>query len=163
MQVLVKCWTPEFIDDPTHVVIDVTKTLAQYIWERMELAKRLKALDQHFLGLRYDDYSPEFMDFGPNDLEAICGMMDGSDGGEYGEEDFDSAMEAGCLILPRKFEPAVPTSMRPCSLQISDTDFQWIAYHKHGGAESRAETYSCTEKDLNDWAAELKFKFETGQ
>jgi hypothetical protein len=165
MQILLKCVAPDFVDDPTHAVVELTPALTHYIWDRIQLAKKLKAEDRDFLGLRFDDYSPEFMDFGPADLDVVCKMLSRPDK-EYLEEDFDSDMDAGCLILPLQlspetlkpepgFKPANYTGMRPCILHVDDTHFYWVACHKHGGMGSRVETNSCTETELREWAEDF--------
>lgn len=156
MYLLFKCCTPEYVDDPTHALVEMTPGLATYIWDRIQLAKKLKAEDEDFLGLKYRDYSPEFMDFDrEKELEEVCRMLS-KPGDEYTEEDFDSDQDGGFIILPQRFLVHDPTGMRPVTLHVRDDGFYWTAYHKHGGMESRVETHVCTEKDLREMMEKLQ-------
>jgi len=149
MLVLVRLLTPEHMTEPNHALLEVTPGLVRDIAKKMGLAKRLHAEDHYFLGLKYVDYTPEFIDL---DSDAYSEMEQGYDGSA---EDMDNELDAGPIILPRKFDGTYEIGMRPVTLFVSDDDFHWAAYHKHGGSESRVETYTISESALRSWAGKL--------
>ena len=151
MKIIVTCWTPDFYDAVTHAVIDFDLALADDLLEKLKYAQEVAeryGTDGRFMGLEFDDYSPEFIELGnPEDL--------GID---------DDALEGGYLKLPAKFQDYEfnETSMRPVMQmvmagdiphhrlpgQVSNGRVYWYGFDKHGGAGCRAEKYSLYEKDI---------------
>lgn len=158
MQIIVRCFTPEYYDGCDHAVIEITPALVDYLARRIPLARKLKSDDNDFWGIKYTDYSPTFIALG--DSEKI-GQAD---------EDFDAAMDANhCVILPDNFKlddfdearmsPIVLTitAERMPDDQVPRAGFYWTGTDKYIGSAGRCETYELTEEDLYEWAEALGF------
>lgn len=155
MKIIVKCWTPECYDAVTHAVIEFDHAMVKDLLEKLrfadKVAKRYRGMDTRFMGLEFDNYDPDFVNFG--------------DPTEIGLENDDS-LDAGFSIIPAKFENYEfdVTSMRPVMQMVMAGDVPhhrlpdyvpegrvyWYGFDKHGNAGCRAETYSLYEKDLRE-------------
>ena len=161
MQIITKCWTPEWYDAVSHAVLEVDLNLIEMLARRVALANRMKQEDSEFMGLQYDRYDPCFIDVG--DSETI-GMT---------EEEFDGLSDGGWAILPEKMDGHEwdYVGMRPCKLMVmaGDVDHHrlpdrvpngriyWYGFDKHGNSECRAETYAISSADLQELAGILGF------
>lgn len=153
MKIIVKCCTPEWYDAVTHAVIDFDLALADDLLEKLNYAQLVAdryGTEKRFMGLEFDDYSPEFINLG--------------DPTEIGLE--DDSLDAGFAIILAKFQDCefVDANMRPVMQMVMAGDVAhhpltgrvkngrvyWYGYDKHGGAESRTETYSLYEKDIRE-------------
>ncbi len=164
-QVLVSCRAPDG-DPATHALIKVNAKLIRYLAKRMLDAHNLNGHYDDFMGLVFDDYTPEFLDFGPNDLDAVCILMTDPALGEYDEDDFDRDTEEGFIILPRFIRTVVPdpsqalpefvpentSPMRPCLLYVYPDRVYWQGIPKYCDMYCPVETYSIMYDDIRKWA-----------
>lgn len=166
MQIITKCWTPEWFEAVTHAVLDLDIELLEYLAQRMHVANRLKLEESEFMGLQYDRYDPRFVRV--DDAAEI----------QLREEAFDELSDAGQYVLPASMDNHEweEAGMRPCVLMVRagdlvlDDEFKptgkirensgriyWYGFDKHGGADCRVETYSISPKELHELAGELGF------
>ena len=156
MQIIVKCWMPDWYDAVSHAIIEVDAALMDDLLAKLALADKMKADDSEFMGLEYNRYDPIFVDVCPDDISMS-------------EEEFEALSDNGWDFLPAKTE-LDEVGIRPCMLMVMagnilhhrlgddpvpDGRVYWYGYDKHGGAESRIETYSLYAKDLREIAAEI--------
>lgn len=163
MQIITKCWTPEWYDAVSHAVLDVDLNLIEMLARRLALANRMKQEDSEFMGLQYNRYDPCFIDV-PVELMDQFDMT---------EEEFDGLSDGGWAILPAKMDGYEwdYVSMRPCMLMVmaGDVDHHrlpdrvpngriyWYGFDKHGSSQCRAETYAISLADLHEFAGVLGF------
>jgi len=159
MQIIIKCWTPEWYDAVTHSVIPMDEKSIDHFLNLIQLANKLKLEDLEFSGLKYNRYDPVFIDV---PVELV-------DEFDINEDDFDALCDDGYHVLPDKMDDYDwdEVGMRPCSLMVIAGDFEvgddfkrtgkinddsgriyWYGYDKHAGSEGRIETYSLYKKDL---------------
>jgi len=168
MNIIVKCWTPDFYDFAEHAVIEFDLALVDSLLAKIALAERItgfivqaeftQAESEGFMGLEYDSYDPRFVTIG--DPETI-GMT---------EDEFDELSDGGFHIFPREMDNHDwnEESMRPVMLMVmaargdkSGGRVYWYGYDKHGGADCRSETYSFDVKDLQAIRGQLKERSST--
>lgn len=142
MKIIVKCWTPEWYDAVTHAILDLSADMVEKLLKRIAAVNKTKqVVDGDLIGWQFDDYTPVFVNVG--DPECI-GMT---------EEAFDDLSDSGWEYLPDNTE-LEEVGLRPVTLFAmqgrgeSGGRVYWQGYDKHGGAESRVETYSLHESDL---------------
>jgi len=151
MFLLMKCHTPPGIDEPDYALVNLDIGLVGYITKKLALAKDLRQKDSFFSNLSYFDMSPQFMNIGPNEIEAI-GKILGKE--NYDEFQFDSAMHKGWMLLPDGFEPESIVRMSFAELVVMHDVFYWSGSLKHGGMADFVETVNIHDHQFKEWVKE---------
>lgn len=153
MQIIVKCWTPEWYDFVTHAVIKFDLALIHDLLNKLQYAELISkgyGSKQRFIGLEFNSSDPLFIDLG--------------DPTEIGLEDDDSLDDEGYAIIPAKFQNhewdevamfPVAQIIRAANGSKSGGTVYWQAYDKHSGADGRIETYSLSAEDLREIKEQL--------
>ena len=166
MQIITKCWTPEWFEAVTHAVLEVDMDLLAYLAQKMHVANRMKLDDPAITGLEYDCYDPLFVRV---DDAAEIGLT---------EEELDELCDGGQHVLPASLADHKwdTTAIRPCRLMVRAGDLvlddhlrptkkirensgriYWFGWDKHGGADCRVETDGILPADLQELAGVLGF------
>jgi hypothetical protein len=144
MRIIVKCWTPEWYDAVSHAILDLSAEMVEKLLARIAAVNALKKQDDDIQSVEYHDYTPVFVDLG----DPVCiGRT---------EEQMVAIDDGGWDFL--KTDPGLEeVSMRPVTLHVTEGvgtksggSVYWQAYDKHGGAESRSDTYRLYETDLRE-------------
>lgn len=146
MNIIMKCWTPEWYNNVTHAVIEFDVALVDDLLEKFKYAQLVAkkyGVESGFMGFEFTDYSPDFVDFGdPTEIDLE-----------------DDSLDEGYDIIPAKFQDYEfdVTSMCPVmqmvmagNVGLKNGSVCWYGYDKHGGAGCRAETSSLFEKDIRE-------------
>jgi len=153
MNVLIRCFHPEFYDAANHAVIEITEDLIFMLHKRMSITKKL--WEKGFLGTKWENNSPDFIPVA-NSADVGLANMD-----KYGDE-FDRTLDSNDYIqLPDSFVPDEYAPMRPIVLTIFATKYSddsikggfiWTGTDKYIGSEGRVETYEMPEDTITEWA-----------
>ena len=153
MQVLVKCWTPEFYDFVTHAVLDLDEPMIERLLDRLTAVDEMNA-HHDVAGFVYDDCTPDWIDACPDTVGLT-------------QKEFDTCDDGSFFIFPAEKEQKwdendAISGMRPVSMYVMAARgnrrggaVHWQGYDKHGGAESRCETYRLHRDDLQEILDEM--------
>jgi hypothetical protein len=156
MQVLVKCWVPEHYDFVTHAVLDLDEVMIQKLLAKLDAAEKMGRdyAEWAFRGFVYDDCTPDWIDACPETV----GLTD---------DEFETCDDGSFFIFPaekekRWDETEAASGMRPVTMYVMAAcgdrrggAVHWQGYDKHGGAESRCETYRLHRDDLQEILDEI--------
>jgi hypothetical protein len=147
MNVLVKCFVPEYYDAADSAVIEVTENLILMLDKRLAQAKAMN--DNDFYGTKWWDYTPYFI---PTSGPDSVGL-------EMNEEDFERDLESnGYMRLADDFkEPEDMARMDCCTLTVSASGFGWTAIDKYIGSAGIVETYEQGASVVDEWAELIGF------
>jgi hypothetical protein len=146
MNVLVKCYHPEYYEAANSAVIEVTENVILMLDKRLAQAKAMN--DKDFYGTKWWDYTPDFV---------FCKGPD-SIGLAMDEEEFDKILDANgyiCFADDFDLEKLEDAPMRPVVLTVTANGFYWTGTDKYIGNEGRVETYELGASTIDEWAESL--------